>query len=156
MQKKCQESVDKFETFEYKRKKQIEEFDRDYKDKFSPEKFKSKYKWVEIKTKNKDLEDKLKESVVIKVLSGKKQRSNSKNASILSPDPNRLLSSGWTLNSYIEKTFEEFKELYLQQPVQKRVKRRSKSQEVSPEFQESVLEEGENTKKPKSKELSEL
>jgi predicted DNA-binding protein len=60
------------------------------------------------------------------------------------------------LNSYIEKTFEEFKELYLQQPVQKRVKRRSKSQEVSPEFQESVLEEGENTKKPKSKELSEL
>lgn len=77
-----------------KENKQIEEFDRDYKQKFSPKKFRSKYRWVEIETKNKDLEDKLKESIVTKVLSGKKPTSSSAHASILSPNPSKLLSSG--------------------------------------------------------------
>jgi hypothetical protein len=43
MQKKCLDSVQQFEKYDYNRKKKIKEFDIELKEKFNPKKFESNY-----------------------------------------------------------------------------------------------------------------
>ena len=126
MKQKWIESVGTLEKHEQKRQRQISDFDRDLKEKFNQKQFESKYKWVNIDDNDKWFQNKLKENIVTKILAGKDENKDTDNK-YLRPNPKKLLRSGSVLNTYIEKTFEQFKDAMLQNPPATQKRQREQS-----------------------------